>query len=194
MKSTYLLGALACGLRVDARQAPAEGVAARQWGEGGGGGWGEGGWGSGGWGSGGSGGSGGSTCTWTDHCLGMFGILPLVHEHQGLTDSSGDPCDTEIDCDGDLTCRAGKCASAGAGATLTVGVPTRTLKTSIRTTTVYVTIKPTASANPKCEWTGHCTGTLTHLRWRRPRLCAEADEEVLLQATRARLRTTVTAT
>ena len=61
MKSTYLLGVLAYGLRVDAAQDPAAGVAPRQWG----GGWGEGGWG----GSGGSGGSG--DCEWADHCLGM---------------------------------------------------------------------------------------------------------------------------
>ncbi len=63
MKSTYLLGVLVYGLRVDAAQDPAVGVAPRQWG---------GGWGEGGWGWGGGGGSGGSgDCEWADHCLGM---------------------------------------------------------------------------------------------------------------------------
>ncbi|KAK4119420.1 hypothetical protein N657DRAFT_650239 [Parathielavia appendiculata] len=115
MKSTYLLTAVAYSLQVQARQIPAAGVIARQWG--GGGGW---------------GGSGGETCEWTDHCL-------------------GDPCETEIDCDGDLICTRGRCANPRGNPT--VGGPT-----VIRTTTVYVTAWPTASSAPTCEWTGHCAG------------------------------------
>jgi hypothetical protein len=53
MKSAYLLGVLACGLHIEARQVPRAGVLARQWGDGGG--EGEGDW----------------TCVWADHCLGM---------------------------------------------------------------------------------------------------------------------------
>ncbi|KAK4234477.1 hypothetical protein C8A03DRAFT_47194 [Achaetomium macrosporum] len=127
MKPTYLLGTLACGLCVQGRQAPADRLAARQWGEGGGGF-------GGGWGGGG-GGSGGAACEWTGHCL-------------------GDSCETEIDCDGDLTCRAGRCANPGASQP--GGWPTPT--TIIKTTTVYVTSWPTPTSNPTCEWTGHCAG------------------------------------
>ncbi|KAK4040618.1 hypothetical protein C8A01DRAFT_15529 [Parachaetomium inaequale] len=130
MKPLYLLGTLAYGLRVEARRAPAAGVAARQWGEGGGG--------FGGWPGRGGGGSGvgGAVCEWTDHCL-------------------GDSCETENDCDGDLICRAGSCANAGAAQpTLTVGAPTPIL----RTTTITVTATPTTPSNPTCEWTGHCAG------------------------------------
>ncbi|KAK3905990.1 hypothetical protein C8A05DRAFT_12239 [Staphylotrichum tortipilum] len=122
MKSTYLLGALACSLHAAAEQVPAAGVAARQWGEGGGGGWGVGG--------------GESTCEWTDHCL-------------------GDPCETENDCDGQLICGSGACASVGA--TLTIG-RTSTRPPTTRPATTRITIRPTTSSTPSCEWTGHCTG------------------------------------
>ncbi|KAK3307642.1 uncharacterized protein B0T15DRAFT_510894 [Chaetomium strumarium] len=129
MKPAYLLGTLACGLCVHARRFPAAGLVGRQWG-GGGGGFG-GGWGGGG----GSGGGGGAACEWTGHCL-------------------GDACETEIDCDGDLTCRAGRCANPGVSQP--GGWPTPT--TIIWTTTVYVTTWPTPTSNPTCEWTGHCAG------------------------------------
>jgi hypothetical protein len=78
----------------------------------------------------------------------------IWHAVKSLT-VSGDPCDTENDCDGDLICRAGSCANAGVSQpTLTVGVPSPIL----RTTTITVTATPTTPSNPTCEWTGHCAG------------------------------------
>ncbi|KAK3940180.1 hypothetical protein QBC46DRAFT_449813 [Diplogelasinospora grovesii] len=59
-------------------------------------------------------------CGWSGHCL-------------------GDDCDTNNDCDGQLICRNGACASTGASR------PTRT--------TVVPTPRPTA-----CGWPGHCAG------------------------------------
>lgn len=86
MKSAYLLGVLACGPHIEARQVPRAGVVARQWGDGedegeggGGGGWGGGDWpGWPGWPGGGEGGEdeGDWTCVWTDHCLGMPSLRP----------------------------------------------------------------------------------------------------------------------
>ncbi|KAK4110370.1 hypothetical protein N656DRAFT_782011 [Canariomyces notabilis] len=159
MKSAYLLGVLAYGLRVRAAHipGPAADVVARQFDWGNGDDW--------PWGGGGGGGSGGgsSACEWEDHCL-------------------GDPCETENDCDGDLICRSGRCANPG-GAQPTSSrrptgrptpTPTRRPTTSarptpprptsvIRTTTVFVTVRPTPTPtrpapDPTCEWTGHCAG------------------------------------
>ncbi|KAK3319404.1 hypothetical protein B0H66DRAFT_591961 [Apodospora peruviana] len=143
MKTVSLVVALALGLPVLGRQAPANDhheIAARQRGGGGGGfggGWGGGGgggWGGGGWGGGGSG-TGSGTCSWTDHCL-------------------GDECETENDCDGQLICRNGVCASTGAA-------PATTLRTTARPTTVVrTTARPTATAAvpSTCGWPGHCAG------------------------------------
>ncbi|KAK4202784.1 hypothetical protein QBC40DRAFT_251727 [Triangularia verruculosa] len=81
----------------------------------------------------GGGGGGGAACVWEGHCL-------------------GDECDSELDCDGDLYCRSGRCANPGGGGPGTI----------IRTTTVYVyptsTARPTSPAQPACAWTGHCIG------------------------------------
>jgi hypothetical protein len=70
----------------------------------------------------------------------------------------GDPCVTENDCDGQLICRSSKCANLAASQTTTP--PTPSIRTSIRTTTVYVTAKPTTSSTPTCEWTDHCLGEI----------------------------------
>ncbi|KAK4183380.1 hypothetical protein QBC35DRAFT_526132 [Podospora australis] len=142
MKTAYILASLALGLRVEARQIPADKLEARQ--RGGGGGF-------------GGGGGGGAACTWTGHCL-------------------GDACKTEIDCDGDLDCRSGKCANPVAGGQPTPSrQPTPSSGPIIRTTTVYVypsstrgpvrptstvraTPVPSAPSSGACEWTGHCIG------------------------------------
>jgi hypothetical protein len=79
----------------------------------------------------------------------------LSHEEL-LTRSLGDPCESDVDCDGDLVCSRGECANSVAGPTVRPTTPTRTAP--IRTTTVYVTIRPTEPSNPTCEWTGHCAG------------------------------------
>ncbi|KAH6632831.1 hypothetical protein F5144DRAFT_264461 [Chaetomium tenue] len=127
MKFTYLLGALAYGLCLEARRIPAPWAVARQWGDGDDDEGEEGGDG---------GGEAGDVCEWTDHCL-------------------GDPCETEIDCDGDLTCLAGSCANPDdIEPTPTVGTPTPI----IITTTIYVTATPTVPPNPDCDWMGHCAG------------------------------------
>ncbi|AEO70966.1 uncharacterized protein THITE_156464 [Thermothielavioides terrestris NRRL 8126] len=66
------------------------------------------------------GGDGSSSCSWTDHCL-------------------GDSCDSDEDCDGDLACRDGECASPDSSQP---GGPTANPTTIVVTTTVYVTSTP----------------------------------------------------
>ncbi len=120
--------------------------------------------------------------------------------------TSGDPCETENDCDGQLICRSGACASIGA--TLTIG-RTSTRPPTIRPTTTRITIRPTTSSTPSCEWAGHCTGMSTffsscgrsgsplrspqppHIRPTAPRL--SNTDRICAQGIHVKLRTTAMA-
>ncbi|KAK1768258.1 hypothetical protein QBC33DRAFT_558418 [Phialemonium atrogriseum] len=97
-------------------------------------------------------------CSWEGHCR-------------------GDPCRTENDCDGYMTCAAGRCASTSAGggppATRSTRPPIFTIPTEPTTSARLssgpsrststrppgiVPGRPTSTQPSTCEWTGHCIG------------------------------------
>ncbi|KAK0712312.1 hypothetical protein B0T21DRAFT_415881 [Apiosordaria backusii] len=134
MKTTYLSFLLACVLHAEAQ------LAARQ--------------------RGGGGGGSGEACVWEGHCLGKYTLFFFTL--QRLT-KAGDECESELDCDGDLYCRSGKCANPPGTSSSGGGGP----GTIIRTTTIYVyptpTVRPTSPAQPscdRCEDENDCDGDL----------------------------------
>ena len=70
----------------------------------------------------------------------------------GLTWRIGNECDTENDCDGDLTCRAGRCANPSGS------VPSTTSRRPTSTRRPTTTPRPTPTPSAPCEWEGHCLG------------------------------------
>jgi len=94
-------------------------------------------------------------------------LVTLYHLYQSkeppLTNSpSGDPCESELDCDGDLTCNSrGECA---VNTTAAPPRPTTTSRSPPRftpTTSARTTARPTPTRAPPpvtCEWEGHCQG------------------------------------
>lgn len=116
-------------------------------------------------------------CSWEGHCRGKSPLNPQQYRHY-IDTPPGDPCRTENDCDGYMTCAAGRCASTsarggGPPATQSTRPPIFTIPTEPTTSTRLpsgpsrststrppgiVPGRPTSTQPSTCEWTGHCIG------------------------------------